>query len=56
MIANCPYCKEQTQFSKVNENKYKCQKCTRVFHKCATDSCVNMIQAGIWCRDCTGWS
>jgi hypothetical protein len=54
MNANCPKCQQQTTFVFVENNKYQCDNCKAILHKCHTDGCINMITRGWYCSKCVG--
>lgn len=54
MNANCPKCQQQTTFVSIENQKYECEKCNTVLHKCHKDGCINMVAYGWYCSKCVG--
>lgn len=52
--ANCNKCNKRRKFNQVKKNKYKCNSCNTIVHKCSGKQCDNMITVGLYCKKCIG--
>lgn len=51
---NCPNCKKRTTFSEEDNNKFKCENCNKKFSQCKNAECSNLVNIGVFCKDCVG--